>query len=237
MKGFLPEVIYDDPFMVMASKLAEGLKEKGLAHAKISIGGWAGEFRKLCANHDPAKVTQCIEWLCANLTNRYTPQVRSAASFRTKFNQIDAARQREMKLAKPRLEAAVEMLHLRMGLIWPSNTDATEVPYAMQRSRDRYSEFCRLLGAAKERHRSGMMAGLLFRVDATLHSSISAVEIWWRDVHKMACTWDRWNGNLSAWEWSRDHRWVTEMGQQHALAYCGNPDKWHELLGLVYEDK
>jgi NAD-dependent oxidoreductase involved in siderophore biosynthesis len=93
------------PEQELARRLHRGLRKRGLPIRKLDLERWSLSFQELLKREDPKRVKKVMDWFLLNFPdggrNRFTPVVWSAKTFVEKFDRIDAARWRQMRLRPP----------------------------------------------------------------------------------------------------------------------------------------
>src|SRR5262245_48081557 len=78
-----------------AKTLIENLTQHRMVTGRPNPQRLAGEFRLLRKTVGLKRIANALGWYCLNLRTPYTPMAYSAAAFRRKFIQIEAAMERQ----------------------------------------------------------------------------------------------------------------------------------------------
>ncbi len=107
--------------LLRAKQLYETFTKARLLSGPARIKTWANEFRLLRNQIEEERITNSLIWFCEHPKDEYTPKISSAAGFRNKFIQIEAAMYRAVpaKAATQPCAAAVK-LSTTLALRWPT---------------------------------------------------------------------------------------------------------------------
>lgn len=86
---------------LQAEKLETELRSRGLLSRKVKNSAWAREFALLRKTGiSPEQIQGILDWFCRNCTKPFTPVVRCANTFRSKFDRLVAAQKRDSEPMK-----------------------------------------------------------------------------------------------------------------------------------------
>ena len=211
--------------------------------AKVSV--WADQIRLLRSDlgDNPAQLEEVLGWYCEHITDRYTPKVSSAASFRDKFASIRDAMERASGNTKyndtPQpVESSPEGLKVLKYLDPPlsnwTNGSADRMPAAIEQS---------LVGWKKIKAALSKLAGdksvkAEYRylsqhiLDEWQHSpdDVGRVQQWFMFLHRQLRLdeWDDWSGKPNVLQVGDKH--FEKLMREFARRY--KPDRqnlWEDL--------
>lgn len=219
--------------------LAEWLKEMVLSKSsrspRINMTQWAKEFR-LLRHHDNIPIEDIEEvlgWLEDHFSDRYTPIVRSAKSFREKWDNLIAAMERsanskpdKVKKVKPsQLDDTASQIYKSLkSLTWPTNAEE-QLPDLLQEASATLRR-ARLI--ANKRYKevvpSNRRALLAYtRLRNQLRPELLLDHF--QSAHKTITTWKAWSGNMDMFrfnvECDRLAKVILDSFKEYALPQVG----------------
>jgi len=210
---------------------AERLRVLLVTHRRTTrarVGVWANEFRLLRKRWGSEEIETVLSWLEQCLTEKYTPAVFSAATFREKFPQLVLAMERERPPDEVVITDEARKVALRLGdLIWANEEKKDELK-TIQLSLDVYRQFLSRLRSNRER-----WPGLVDHLVSVGGDVPGFVETWIRNVHTMAMEWSNWEGNLPGLAIRIGSPRFRRVLNAWVSEYMGPGDYWQEIEELL----
>jgi hypothetical protein len=206
-----------------------------------NLSTWAKHFRRLRRHVPCDQVERVLDWYEGAIGGEYVPQAYNAKSFREKYPALLSAMRRakghatdvEAQAVSPDGQGVCD----RLRLAWP-NGEAEQAPALATQTHSAYKAFRTFLRehaldsdgmrglplAERKDSRWRFLAGILCE---RLPSADSYTEGWLKAMHKMATTWDKWNGNLLRQQWHPEHKRFLKYIAYHI---DDEPRVWARLL-------
>lgn len=201
---------------------------------------WTDEFRRLqqSVGGDHVRIDAVLSWWCDHVKDQYVPVVRSAASFRDKFLQLEEAMRRAGQGAKSSGRKATaserKVIDRVLQLGWPLGRD--EIPAAFLESVDNLTAFrTELKKLCDVDHHDQRRRQYLYNrlTPSRIEPVLAAVESWFHEVyHRVVWDGSSWNGDLTRQVLSADNEWF-RLKCVRILAEYGVPVPtvtWDEIL-------
>lgn len=137
--------------MISAAHLHDTVVHAGKRQAWSQVA-WAKQFAALRNEVGFDRIELALDWIRKNIKKEYCPQAWSGKSFRAKFDQIEAAMNRDAE-RNPQVTISKEAKDLAFVLNrweWPGNCQK-ELATAIQISIDRYEKFWRALKSIRKK--------------------------------------------------------------------------------------
>jgi hypothetical protein len=219
-------------------------KKHRLCKSITDISKWANEFKLLRQQLDvsPIRLSKVLRWWTEHTLDRFTPRIYSAKSFRDKFIQIEAVMDRyEPKIKNvPIGPETIEILGRFGSLKWPAKETKKQEQLFVQLSFNAYKELHRkiyLLGETlenkKQKHNPDIDSQLLHYLywhvltppDAFCHH-------WLINVHKIAWSWDKWDGHLLRFVFHPEQKAFVKWIQRRISDYNAT-SHWQTILIML----
>ena len=234
-----------------ASYLLSILRKNRLVRARSKPGKWAIEFEKLNSIDKVKKkrIKRVLLWYCNNIGGNYIPVVRSARSFREKFDRIEDAIKRkhlnnEKDLSQIKVTKRAEMISERCGgLIWPdkdknetSKLDDVELK-VIQASINNHEAFiddlCDLHKKCKSQGDEESLCGICEKIIHVEGDTNHFVKHWIIDIHSIVWRWEHWNENLHSFVFTINSKIFQNRIEELVASYCGDREMWHYIKELL----
>jgi hypothetical protein len=192
---------------------------------KGSIRAWAEDFRRLGEERREADVERVLNWFELHAGGRWTPAVRSARQFCSKFEQLLNAcdRHEEDRPTVRVTDEARRICRSLGGLAWPGDEKRDEL-VLIQRSLDGFRDWMNLVRRAKERKPE--LAGIC-RWLLVVHGDARMFACSWvESVHRTAWTNERWAGKLGRHAATARHPRFQKMVSAWIAEYKGSRADW-----------
>jgi hypothetical protein len=203
---------------------AQELKDVLKLHNRITkapnLKQWAQQFQQLMSTDDthnaiPSdEVAQCMKWLSRNFNGKFTPRIRSASEFCTKFPKLQdavartkskrATKKEHVSLTTNQRKVATMVINRMSRIPWPTQTAGLDT--AIMLSVKHYSELrSAIIGLKTDmpKHVPGKRAGLQKRNPdyvklsrAKLTSPSVAMTEHFTKLQKSVIGWDAWGGKV-----------------------------------------
>lgn len=216
-----------------AKKLLEVIHRRKMPSSTVK--SQAHEFRKLRELDKIPKdqITLALNWWIENRKDQYTPRVRDAKEFRTKFQRIiDAINRNGQQQVEISQEAKTIFSNVR-GMGWPKGSIET-LPTAIQLSLDRAREFRSNLLKYKNRlNKETTDRRAVENVLASFGNIVTFTENWFNSVHSRIANWSAWDGNVVKEAFDPNSRKFDSMGKQWVTEYRGESKFWNTIKEQV----
>lgn len=163
---------------------------------------WADQIRILrerLTDNAEERIAKAIEWYAANVKDQWTPKCDCAASFNSKFGNLELAiarskrdRPAESVVVGDKAKLVYSYLEHRP---WPKGSKA-QVPAAAQLSLDFLSAFLKKVYALNKASPDKRVRYMATDVIAYVPDPVAFVVNFLRDVLEAVQDWDGWSGNL-----------------------------------------
>lgn len=192
---------------------------------KGSIRAWADHFRLLGLERTEAEVERVLNWFEIHAGSRWTPSVRSARQFRSKFEQLlNAADRHEEDCPAVQVTDEARLIAGWTGdLSWPGNEKKDEL-VLIQRSLDGFRDWLNLVRRTKTSKPE--LAGICDWLLAVHGDARMFVCSWVEQVHRTAWTNERWAGKLGRHAASARHPRFQKMISAWIAEYKGTRGDW-----------
>lgn len=181
-----------------ATKLCRAVCEARLLKTIPSITRWAYHFHELNLelDFDGELLDQVLDWYILHSSDKYTPLIFSASSFRQKFRQIELAMRRtqnssfgtELNISKKSKRLARELQELN----WPKNF-SSKLPLAVEQSHTNFQTFITALDSINTALRNFILDTYL-----SMYTPYEFVRRWITDAHTRICNWSDWSGSINS---------------------------------------
>lgn len=190
---------------------------------------WEQEFSMLNKTHTDSEVDEVLDWFDKNSMQEYTPFVHNARTFRFKFHQIRDSMKLNPVVCVEVSDLARKISSRLGGLIWPDERTKDQELKAVQVSVDNYTEWLVRLNKKFGVCNCGMLEYLLaMGGDAEVF-----VMNWFVDVHRLAHSWEKWNGNLMSYTITTKRKQFRKVINGWCREYRGPGDHWEFLMELM----
>ena len=213
-------------YVWQATRLANVIRSHFGTSRPINIKHWAKDIKALHSH--PDVVERVMSWYIDNVGKPFVPIVRSAKSFKEKFEALEAA----MERSNPTLEISTDVVDIqrRLGdLSWPTMTKDNELQL-IQATRNNYLRWWRMV--RDEVQTNGFAKYLL----SQMHPVDFFVELHVRDVHRAVHAGrlaDREVGSL-AWSprwWSFENEMIVKSQE-----YMNSCLAWTQLKAILRDE-
>lgn len=200
---------------------------------KGSISVWADEFRLLAKERAELDIDRVLNWFEIHSQSRWTPAVRSAKQFRSKFDQLLAAADRGEE-DNPTVLIGQEAREIQTrlgGLIWPGDEKKHELEL-IQASLDGFRRWSNSVRKAKvSKPELSWICDWLLEVhgDPALF-----VQSWVESVHRTAWTNERWAGKLGRHAAGERHPRFQSLVSAWIAEYKGGRGDWWSWFVLNF---
>jgi hypothetical protein len=235
-----------------SNRLATAIRQNNpLAKFRFNENKWAAEFAALRkAGYEKNRIRKALEFFIQNIRAEYTPVIFSAAGFRKKFLQIEAAARRPVAPKKIQITDAAQNLQRSLGYLqWPSEKETKAELSFLQLSWDRYTGFLAALESLYIResayaehtlHYDGDVKSSDLEFSYLLHhlvfsaaDPVEYVAAWARRVHRMAWEWDGWHGNLLRAAWYPTAPVFVKSMRAAIREYGAGIGEWERILEKI----
>lgn len=138
--------------MISAAHLHDTVVHAGKRQAWSQVA-WAKQFAALRDEVGFDRIELALDWIRKNIKKEYCPQAWSGKSFRAKFDQIEAAMNRDAERnPKVTISKDAKIIAAELADRWslPGNCEI-ELPAAIQVSLDRYEKFWQALKSIRKK--------------------------------------------------------------------------------------
>lgn len=214
-----------------ADTLRAAVTTKSSRVQKWRRSSWADQFRILRSElqGDTAKIKKVMDWYTRNIGKMYVPVAYSAETFRTKFDQIEAAMMRnslpptvEVGSMTPDVKDAYE--RIRMTLPWEKGTENLAGPVQQtflnhQAYRRRWVHLRDLIKSGKAERWIADRREFVNRILNELSTSGAFTEKHFERISQLVRlpTYKDWNGRFEKFVWTED----SQMFQNTLRDWCG----------------
>lgn len=192
---------------------------------KGSIRAWADHFRLLGLERTEAEVERVLNWFEIHCGKRWTPAIRSARQFCSKFEQLLNAADRHEEDC-PTVQVTDEALAICRslgGLAWPGDEKKDEL-VLIQRSLDGFRDWLNLVRRAKTSKPE--LATLCCWLLAVHGDAMMFACSWVEQVHRTAWINERWAGKLGRHASTVRHPRFQKMISAWIAEYKGTRGDW-----------
>lgn len=218
-------------------QLHEAVERHGARILPWSHSAWARQFRLLrqSVREDIARIKEVLDWYCLHIGHDMVPHAQSASTFRAKYGNIEAARNRD-QVRRPTVHVSKKAKQLADSLsrmIWPKGSEEL-LPSVVQLSLDAVVAFRHKLlrfcpaNPVDKPNRLQRLASHVLNV-TELADPIHLVSCWMEEVNGRLSRWAGWSGSLGGWAWNSERKEFRSQGRQWAEEFCGEPDMWDKL--------
>lgn len=210
-------------------KLRDAINKKYVNPTPFSESAWCAELDKLArATGDWDRVNRALDWYCKNIGGAYIPQIRGAAEFRKKFDQVEDGMARtgqEARADRPITKAVQKLADDIAVWGWPRGSEQY-LPRTISESLHNLNEFRETLEAATL---SDNARRFFDDADKVMGQNEVEIELWFKWVHKRVLKWDGFNGKLDYFIWAPHHDGalprLCDLSQESPT-----PETWQEIL-------
>jgi hypothetical protein len=238
VKEGLLDDIKVSPYVALARELHRIIFTRWKTVVKVNHSNWANELRLLNTkdNIPLDLIKETMVWLEANIHNKYTPHVLSAASFREKFGRLQAniiAEKADEVLPTELDKKILECLH---EFCQPPRVEDSYLLEQIAISNRNYLPFWKDLPTfiASFERKSTNKSALEMLLDEKFHKKY--IQDWYEWVGREVNQWNDWSGNLKSYEWSLDNTKVAREMNKRLGVYCGYMI-WDDLVSAYKEWK
>lgn len=196
---------------------------------------WSDEFRRLRESftnvaEGDTRIKKVLAWYCKNVGGEYVPIAACAKSFRSKFERLEAAMNRDLR-DNPNIEIGEQAENIAKRQCrkngWPKGSK-DKIPAVAQMSLDNAGKLLkRLSKIAKGDNRVSVFAKKVMSNFAGGHEAF--VDRWLDKVHAQVANWSDWSGDLMPWAFSPKHKLFVSMGRGWSQDYSGGTKLWSLL--------
>ena len=216
-----------DVYVELARELQNIILTRYKTVVKVNHTYWANELRKLNTKDEIPMdlIKEAMEWLRANIKDKYTPQILSATSFREKFSRIAA--RLEGKEPEPTKQDKEQAKRLAQSHYLPK-VGIKEIRKCVALSnlnymplRTNWREFTKSL---KKQTRKRSIAEYMddFFISDFVYN-------WFVEIGNDLKGWKDWNGNLEPWIWNMDSPKIKLWADKEIYRFACEP-YWDELI-------
>jgi hypothetical protein len=224
-----------------AKALLDTIVTKSSLVQKVNNAAWAREFMKLrlLDKQDEVRIEQVLEYHNSRFKeDEYLPEIYSASGFRKKFQQIEAAMERNapaLVVLDPKYEPLIADLS---GIGWPKDSEK-DLREAFTLTVDAFTEFRRKLAQAyvntpnKDIPHWRLAHWLL---TGAMPNSGHVAHDWFIKVFRRVVNWPDWHGNLlkEVPKPGMFDKAFTQWGCELAAEYSDGR-MWTKLMGYIYK--
>lgn len=224
-----------------AKALRDTIVAKSRLQSPYKEMAWAREFMRLrlINKQDEVRIEQVLEYHNSRFKeDEYLPEIYSASGFRKKFQQIEAAMERnapKLVVLDPKYEPLINDL---TGIGWPKDSEK-DLREAFTLTVDAFTEFRRKLAQAyvatpnKDIPHWRLAHWLL---TGAMPNSGHAAHNWFIGVFRRVSNWPDWHGSLlkEVPKPGMFDKAFTEWGRQLAAEYSDGR-MWVKLMGYIYK--
>lgn len=201
---------------------------------------WADEFRRLRESFTDVaegdkRIKKTLAWYVSHIGGEYVPIAACAKSFRSKFERLEAAMNRDQRdNPDVKISETAESIAKRQCRKngWPKGSK-DKIPAVAQISLDNLNRLVKRLAkiAKGDKPRVSAFAKKIMSNFAGGHEGF--VDRWLDKVHAQVANWSDWSGDLMPWAFSPKHKLFVSMGRGWSQDYSSGTKLWSILMEEV----
>ena len=229
-----------------ANKLIKELTKKNKIMRKPDNKKWTEEFIKLKTKDQVSKsdIKKVLIYYLKNIGQKYIPDIRSARTFRLRFDDVYKSMQRDVKQSKDvdiKITAVAKKIAKRLSNLNFPKGSQSQLLVTIQLSLNNYSKYYQKHYQLQEtslynnmsKAKQQALTRIIKLLDSHLLPEQQFVRQWMEKVHSNISNWDNWNGNLISTAFDSDSEKFQKIGRQWVTAYCNNSSRWDAYYKLL----
>jgi hypothetical protein len=229
-----------------ANKLIKELTIKNKIMRNPNNKKWTEEFIKLKTKDQVSKsdIKKVLIYYLKNIGQKYIPDIRSARTFRLRFDDIYKSMQRDNKQSKDvdiKITAVAKKIAKRLSNLNFPKGSQSQLLVTIQLSLNNYSKYYQKHYQLQEtslynnmsKAKQQALTRIIKLLDSHLLPEQQFVRQWMEKVHSNILNWDNWNGNLISTAFDSDGEKFQKLGRQWVTAYCNNSSRWYNYYKLL----